>query len=48
MGVTHNQSPNSRRFRLLNVIDDYNFEALAVEVNFSFLSELLIRTQKNL
>jgi putative transposase len=33
-----------RKIRVLNVIDDYNREALAVEADFSFPSEKLIKT----
>jgi putative transposase len=35
---------NSRCFRLLNVIDDFNREALGIEADFSLPSERLIRT----
>ena len=32
-----------RRFRLFNVVDDFNREALHIEVNTSITSERLIR-----
>ena len=44
MNFMHYQLPNSRCFRLLDVIDDFNREALGIEVDFSLPSELLIRT----
>ncbi|WP_139793883.1 transposase family protein [Reichenbachiella faecimaris] len=36
MDLMHNVLDNSRKFRVLNVIDDYNREAIAVEVSHSF------------
>ena len=44
MNFMHDQLSNSRCFRLLNVIDDFNREALGIEVDFSLPSERLIRT----
>jgi len=44
MEFMHDQLSNSRSFRLLNVIDDFNREALGIEVDFSLPSERLIRT----
>ena len=44
MDFMHDQLGNSRRYRLLNVIDDYNREALDIEVDFSLPSERVIRT----
>ncbi len=44
MDFMHDQLSNSRCFRLLNVIDDFNREALGIEVDFSLPSERLIRT----
>ena len=35
MDFMHDQLQNGRTFRLLNVIDDYNREALGIEVDFS-------------
>ena len=40
----HDQLGDSRSYRLLNVIDDYNREALDIEVDFSLPSERVIRT----
>lgn len=37
-----------RRIRILNIIDDYNREALAVESGFSFPSEQVIKVMKEL
>ena len=44
MDFMHDQLSNSRCFQLLNVIDDFNREALGIEVDFSLPSERLIRT----
>jgi putative transposase len=40
----HDQLTNRRSFRLLNVIGDFNREALCIEVDFSLPAERLIRT----
>ena len=40
----HDQLENGRSFRLLNVIDDFNLKGLAIEVDFSLPSELVVRT----
>jgi putative transposase len=40
----HDQLTDRRRFRLLNVIDDFNREALVSEADFSLSAERLIRT----
>ena len=40
----HDQLVDRRPFRLLNVIDDFNREALGIEVDFSLPAERLIRT----
>ena len=37
-----------RRIRILNIIDDYNREALAVEAGFSFPGEQVVRVLKEL
>ncbi len=42
MDFMHDQLEDSRTFRLLNVIDDFNREAIGMEVDFSFLSERVI------
>ena len=35
---------DGRAFRLLNVLDDFNREGLGIEVNFSLLTERVIRS----
>ena len=44
MDFMHDQLSDGRSYRLLNVIDDYNREALDMEVDFSLPSERVIRT----
>lgn len=44
MDFMHDQLQNGRSYRLLNVIDDYNREGLAIEADFSMPSERVIRT----
>jgi len=44
MDFMHDQLENGRSFRLFNVIDDFNREGLAIEVDFSLPSERVIRT----
>ena len=44
MDFMHDQLEDSRSFRLLNVIDDFNREALGIELDFSLPSERVIRT----
>ena len=44
MDFMHDQLENGRSFRLLNVIDDFNREALSIEVDFSLPAERVIRT----
>jgi putative transposase len=44
MDFMHDQLQDGRSFRLLNVIDDFNREGLAIEVDFSLPSERVIRT----
>lgn len=39
----HDQLEDGRSFRLLNVIDDYNREALGMEIDFSLPAERVIR-----
>jgi len=39
----HDQLEDGRSFRLLNVIDDFNREALGIEIDFSLPSERVIR-----
>lgn len=44
----HDQLSDGRSYRLLNVIDDFNREALAIEVDFSLPAERVIRTLDNI
>jgi putative transposase len=48
MDFMHDQLSDGRSFRLLNVIDDFNREALGIEVGFSLPSERVIRSLKQL
>lgn len=43
MDCMHEQLENGKSFRLFNVIDDFNREALGIEVDFSMPSERVIR-----
>ena len=43
MDFMHDQLENGRTFRLFNVIDDYNREALGIEVDYSLPAERVIR-----
>jgi putative transposase len=43
MDFMHDQLSDGRSFRLLNVIDNYNREALGMEIDFSLPSERIIR-----
>ncbi len=43
MDFMHDQLKNGRSFRLFNVIDDFNREGLAIEVDFSLPSERVFR-----
>ena len=43
MGFMHDQLIGRRSIRLLNVIDDFNREALGIEVEFWLPSERVIR-----
>src|SRR5690625_3990487 len=43
MDFMHDQLSDGRRFRLLNVIDDFNREGLGIEVDFSLPAERTIR-----
>ena len=42
MDFVEDRLENGRKIRTLNVIDDYNREALAIEVSFSFPAERVI------
>lgn len=44
MDFMHEQMEDGRNIRLLNVIDDFNREALGIEVDFSLPSSRVIRT----
>ena len=43
MDFMHDQLDDGRSIRLLNVIDDFNREALVIEIDFSLPSERVIR-----
>ena len=44
----HDQLQDGRTFRLLNVIDDFNREAIGIEIDFSLPSERVIRELKQI
>ena len=44
MDFRHDQLQDGRTFRLFNVIDDFNREALGIEADFSLPSERVIRS----
>lgn len=44
MDFMHDTLMNGRRFRTLNIIDDYNRQALSIEVDFSFPSSSVVRS----
>ncbi len=44
----HDQLSDGRSVRLLNVIDDFNREALAIEVDFSLPASWVVRTLEQL
>ena len=48
MDFMYDQLSDGRSFRLFNVIDDYNREALGIEVDFSLPSERAIRALKQI
>jgi hypothetical protein len=48
MDFMHGQLEDSRTFRLLNVIDDINREAIGIEEDFSLPSERVIRELKQI
>lgn len=48
MDFMHDQLEGGRTFRLLNVIDDFNREGIGMEVDFSLLSERVIRELKQI
>ena len=48
MDFMHDALTDGRGFRLFNVIDDYNREALTVEIDFSLPAQRVIRSLKQL
>lgn len=48
MDFMHDTLEDSRTFRLLNVMDDFNREALAIEIDFSLPSQRVIRALRQL
>jgi putative transposase len=48
MDFMHDQLEDGRSFRLFNVIDDFNREALGMEIDFSLPSERVIRALKQI
>jgi putative transposase len=44
MGFMHDQHADSRSYRLFNVIDDFNREGLAIEVDFSLPASRVVRS----
>ncbi len=48
MDFMHDQLSDGRSVRLLNVIDDFNREALAIEVDFSLPTSRVVRTLEQL
>ncbi len=44
----HDTLENGRKFRTLNIIDDYNREALSVEADYSFPSSSVIETVRRI
>ncbi len=48
MDFMHDQLQDGRTFRLFNVIDDFNREALGIEIDFSLPSERVIRELKQI
>ena len=48
MDFMHDQLSDGISFRLLNVIDYYNLEALGMEIDFSLPSERVIRALKQI
>ena len=44
MDFMHDSLENGRNYRVLNIIDDFNREGLAIEIDFSLPAERVIRT----
>jgi putative transposase len=47
MDFMHDTLMNHRKFRTLNIIDDFHRKALSIEANFSFPAESVVATLKN-
>jgi putative transposase len=48
MDFLHDELENGRKFRLLDVIDGFNLEAIGMEVDFFLPSERVIRELKQI
>ncbi len=48
MDFMEDRLENGRKIRVLNVIDDYNREALAIEIEYSFPSERVVKVVEQL
>ena len=48
MDFMHDQLEDGRSFRLFNVIDDFNREALGIEIDFSLPAERVIRALRQI
>jgi putative transposase len=48
MDFMHDQLSDGRSVRLLNVIDDFNREALAIDVDFSLSASRVVRMLEQL
>lgn len=48
MDFMHDSLENGRKFRTLNIIDDYNRQALAIEIKYSFTSEDVVNAIEQL
>lgn len=48
MEFMHDQLEDGRSFRLFNVIDDFNREALSIEIDFSLPPERVIRAPRQI
>lgn len=48
MGFTHDQLDDGRTFRMFNGIDDFNCEAIGIEIGFSLPAKQVIRQLKHI
>lgn len=48
MDFMHDTLESGRKFRVLNILDDYNREAVAIEADFSFPGERIVRLMEEL